>query len=111
MTIAIGAGVIVNIIQGNIADVRRAAPTYKTDLDQWVLRIYDLLGIEDLPTLSQFIASVDIGPMVASFAGALTGILGDLALIVVYVGFLLYEQKTFPNKLARMFPEAEKRRA
>lgn len=110
VTIAIGAGIIVNIIQGNIADVRRAAPTYKTDLDQWVVRIYDMLGIEDMPTLSQFVAQVDIGPMVASFAGALTGIVGDVALIVVYVGFLLVEQKTFPNKLSRMFPDPDKHR-
>ncbi|MBS1269630.1 MAG: putative transport protein YhhT [Gammaproteobacteria bacterium] len=110
VTIAIGAGIVVNIIQTNIADVRQAAPTYKTDLDQWLVRIYDLLGIEDLPTLSQFMASVDIGPIVANFAGALTGIVGDLALIVVYVGFLLYEQKTFSNKLQKMFPEAGKRR-
>lgn len=110
VTIAIGTVVIVNIIQGNIADVRRAAPTYKADLDQWVVRIYDMLGVENMPTLSQFVAQVDIGPMVANFAGALTGIVGDLALIVVYVGFLLVEQKTFPNKLGRMFPEPDKHR-
>ena len=35
--------------------------------------------------------------------------MGDLALIVVYVGFLLYEQKTFPGKLAGMFPNAGRR--
>lgn len=110
LTIAIGAIVVMEIIQNNIADVKRAAPGYKADLDQWLVRIYDMLGIKGLPTLSQFMASVDIGPIVATFAGALTGILGDLALIVVYVGFLLFEQKTFSNKLARMFPDSAKRR-
>lgn len=110
VAIAAGTGLIVNIIQGNIADVRQAAPTYKADLDAWLVRVYELLGIEDLPTLSQFVASVDIGPMVATFAGALTGVVGDVALIMVYIGFLLVEQKTFPNKLARMFPDPGKRR-
>lgn len=110
VTIAIGAGVIVDIVQGNIADVRNAAPTYKADLDQWLVRFYDLAGIEDVPTLSQFIASVDISEYVAGFAGAMTGILGDLALIVVYVGFLIYEQKTFSWKLEKMFPDPDKRR-
>lgn len=109
ITMAIGLGVAFNIIENNIADVRRAAPTYKTDLDQWIVRIYELLGIEDLPTLSQFIQTVDIGPIITNFAGALTGIVGDLALIMVYVGFLLFEQKTFPNKLTRMFPQKENR--
>lgn len=109
VTMAIGTGIAVNIIENNIADVRQAAPTYKTDLDQWIVRIYELFGIDDLPTLSQFIQTVDIGPVVANFAGALTGILGDLALIVVYVGFLLYEQKTFSTKLEHMFPDREKR--
>ena len=110
LTIAVGAVVVVEIIQNNIADVKQAAPGYKADLDQWLVRIYDMLGIKSLPTLSQFMASVDIGPIVASFAGALTGILGDLALIVVYVGFLLFEQKTFSNKLANMFPDPAKRK-
>ncbi len=109
LTIAVGAVVVVEIIQNNIADVQQAAPGYKADLDQWLVRIYDMLGIKSLPTLSQFMASVNIGPIVASFAGALTGILGDLALIVVYVGFLLFEQKTFSNKLAKMFPDPAKR--
>jgi predicted PurR-regulated permease PerM len=110
LTIAVGAVVVVAIIQNNIADVKQAAPGYKADLDQWLVRIYDMLGIKSLPTLSQFMASVNIGPIVATFAGALTGILGDLALIVVYVGFLLFEQKTFSNKLAKMFPDPAKRK-
>lgn len=109
ITMAVGIGVVVDIVQNNIADVKRAAPTYKTDLDQWLVRIYELLGIEDLPTFSQFIQTVDIGPIITNFAGALTGLVGNLALIIVYVGFLLYEQKTFPNKLTRMFPQEEKR--
>jgi len=110
ITIAIGTSIVVNIVQNNITDVRQAAPTYKAELDQLLVRVYGLLGIDDLPTVSQIADSVDIGPMVANFAGALTGIVGDLALIIVYIGFLLVEQKTFPNKLARMFPEAGKHR-
>lgn len=110
VTMAVGIGIVVDIVQNNIADVKAAAPGYKADLDKWLVRIYDLLGIEDLPTFSQFIQQVDIGPIVSSFAGALTGILGNLALIVVYVGFLLFEQKTFSDKLTGMFPDSDKRR-
>lgn len=110
ITIAIGAVITIDVVQGNIEDVRRAAPGYKTDLDQWLVKIYDLFGIQDMPTLSQFIASVDVGPIVAGFAGALTGVLGDFTLIVVYVGFLLYEQKTFSRKLERMVPDENRRR-
>lgn len=109
ITMAVGISVVVDIVQNNLSDVQRAAPSYKVGLDQWLVRIYELLGIEDLPTFSQFIQTVDIGPIITNFAGALTGIVGDLALVIVYVGFLLYEQKTFSNKLARMFPKTEKR--
>ncbi|MGA8258814.1 MAG: AI-2E family transporter [Arenicellales bacterium] len=109
VTIAIGTIVVVAVIQDNIASVKHAAPGYKADLDQWLVRIYDLFGIKGLPTLSQFMASVDIGPIIGTFAGALTGIVGDLALVVVYVGFLLFEQKTFANKLEKMFPDAGRR--
>lgn len=109
ITMAIGIGVVVDIVQNNITDVKRAAPTYKTDLDQWLVRVYELLGINDLPTFSQFMQTVNIGPIITNFAGALTGIVGNMTLVIVYVGFLLYEQKTFSNKLTRMFPNADKR--
>lgn len=109
-TMAIGIGVVVNVVQANIADVQQAAPGYKDGLDRWLVRIYTLLDIEDQPTFSELIQQMNISSMVTQFAGALTGIVGNLALVIVYVGFLLYEQKTFPNKLARMFPEPQKRR-
>lgn len=108
-TMAIGIAVVVNIVQNNISDVQQAAPTYKEGLDRWLARIYELLNMENQPTFSQLVEQVDIAAMVTGFAGALTGIVGNLALIVVYVGFLLYEQKTFPNKLTRMIPQSEKR--
>lgn len=109
ITMAVGIGIVVDIVQNNIADVKAAAPGYKADLDEWLVRIYGVLGIEDLPTFSQLVQEVDIGPIVTNFAGALTGILGNLALIIVYVGFLLFEQKTFSGKLTGMFPDSEKR--
>lgn len=109
-TMAIGIAVVVDIVQNNIADVQEAAPTYKEGLDRWLVRIYKLLDMENQPTFSQLVQQVDIASIVTNFAGALTGIVGNLALIIVYVGFLLYEQKTFSNKLTRMIPRTEKRR-
>lgn len=108
-TMAIGIAVVVDIVQNNISDVQQAAPTYKEGLDRWLARIYELLNMENQPTFSQLVEQMDIASIVTGFAGALTGIVGNLALIVVYVGFLLYEQKTFSNKLARMIPQSEKR--
>lgn len=109
-TMAVGIGVVVDVVQNNIADVQQAAPGYKDGLDRWLTRIYALLNIEDQPTFSELIQQLNISTIVTRFAGAMTGIVGNLALIIVYVGFLLYEQKTFSNKLIRMFPQPEKRR-
>ncbi|HSH41303.1 MAG TPA: AI-2E family transporter [Arenicellales bacterium] len=109
-TMAVGIGIVVDVVQTNIADVKQAAPGYRVGLDKWLTRIYDLLGIDNQPTFSQFIQELNLSAVITNFAGALTGILGNLTLIVVYVGFLLYEQKTFATKLERMFPDGRKRR-
>lgn len=108
MTVAIG--VVVDVVQANIADVQQAAPSYRQGVDKWLTRGYELFGIEHQPSFSQLMQQVDIQTILTEFAGALTGIVSNLALVIVYVGFLLYEQKTFSSKLAKMFPAAEKRR-
>lgn len=105
VTIAAVAALIVNMVQNNIADVVAAAPGYKVNLDRLIAKLSQLFGMTEVPTIGQLIENIDIAPAITSLATALTGLLGNIGLIVIYVAFLLVEQNTFEVKLSRLFPE------
>jgi len=105
MTITIFAALIVNMVENNIADVAAAAPGYKANLDRLIAKLSGLFGFEQVPTVSHFIDNIDIASVITRLAGALTGILGNIGLIVIYVVFLLFEQNTFDLKISRLFAQ------
>ena len=108
ITIAALAALIVNMIQNNISDVVAAAPGYKVNVDRLIAKLSGLFGLQQVPTVGQLIENIDIAPAITSLAGALTGLLGNVGLIVIYVAFLLFEQNTFEVKISRLFPQPER---
>ncbi len=111
ITIAVLATFLVDIIQTNIGQVSAAAPGYKANLDRWIEKISKLFGYTKVPTIGQLLDSVDVAPIITSFAKSLTGMVGNFGLIVIYVMFLLVEQKTFDRKIAALFPTPERQHA
>lgn len=110
ITIAVVAGIVVGMIQNNIADVAAAAPGYKANLDRLLGKVSDVFGLKQVPTIGQLIEQIDVAPAITAFAGALTGIISNLGLIAIYVAFLLFEQHTFDRKISALFPQPERQR-
>lgn len=110
ITIAVAGVVVVDVIQNNIAEIKSTAPTYKANLDNWMAKLFGVLRVERPPTLNQLTDSIDITTILSGFLSAITAILGSFGLVLIYLGFLLFEQKTFSNKLNRLFENEEKRK-
>ena len=53
---------------------------------------------------------VDVRALISGVAGAVAKVAGNTGLIVIYVIFLLAEQRTFPRKIEALFPEAGRRK-
>ncbi len=109
VTITVVTALIVDMIESNIADIAAAAPGYKTNLDRLITKLSELFGLQQVPTVGQLVEKIDIAPAITSLAGALTGIIGNIGLIVIYIAFLLFEQHTFDLKIATLFPQPARR--
>ena len=103
-------GLIVELISGNITAVRDAAPTYQANLEKLVESAMRLSGLTELPTIANIVEQVDVRALIGGVAGAVAKVAGNTGLIVIYVIFLLAEQRTFPRKIAALFPEAGRRK-
>ncbi len=99
LTMIIVLSLLVDMIGNNIADVKAAAPLYQENLLKLSDRIYNLLGIENQPNLTQLIGQIDIRPFISNIAGTMASIAGNSGLILIYVLFIFLEQASFNTKL------------
>ncbi len=109
VTIILIAGVLVDMVQENIAQVSEAVPGYRLNLERMLDKVMMLTGLEQLPSISQLTDQIKFGPAISQLVAALTGVLGNTGLILIYVGFLLVEQKTFSRKLDYLFTDPQNR--
>ncbi len=109
VTIFVVAGILVNMIQSNIAQVSAAVPAYRENLERIFHQFTVWTGLEQLPHIGQLTETIKLGPAVSQLVSALTGFLGNTGLILIYVIFLLVEQKTFSRKLDFLFADPQHR--
>jgi predicted PurR-regulated permease PerM len=109
VTIIVGAGALVDMVQANIAQVADAVPGYKVNLERMLDKLMLWTGLKQLPSVGQLADQIKFGPAISHLVSALTGVLGNTGLILIYVGFLLVEQKTFSRKLDYLITDPQNR--
>jgi AI-2 transport protein TqsA len=97
--ILVGLGFLVNLITVNIASVVKVAPEYQQNLETWIDRAYELFGFQNAPNLKEVLGQVDLMGYLQDFGGTVRALLSRTGIIIVYVIFLLLEQRTFSNKI------------
>lgn len=101
---------IFNLVSMNTAEVLRALPHYQEKLEKIFNGAIALLPI-DLPTLKKdLFGQFSLVYVATSVAQTLTGLVGYIGIIFLYVLFLTLEWGSFDLKLAALFPD-EKRLA
>ncbi len=102
LTIALLLNLLVGMISDNITEVRETAPLYQDNFIKLTAKIYDALGITEEPSFTQVIHQINLKPFITNIAGTLASLMGSASLILIYVLFLMLEQKYFNNKLGRL---------
>ncbi|MDG1004910.1 MAG: AI-2E family transporter [Emcibacteraceae bacterium] len=107
ITTVVAFWMLIEMIGNNIADVKAAAPAYQENLLKLSGRVYDLLGIENQPSLTQLINQIDLRPFISNIAGTLASLAGNAGLIMIYVLFIFLEQASFDTKLKALLNGSE----
>ena len=101
---AIIAGVV--LVASNIGRVVQLVPEYEETLLQMIQRGAEFLGIETAPTWTtlrdQVLEQISTQAIIGSTVVSVTGIVTTLAVVLLYVTFLLVEKRVFPEKLRNL---------
>jgi len=97
-----GIWLLVELINSSISELITSAPQYQDRFQQLVRQGAQLMGLPQENPIEALIGRISIPQMVSTVAFALTGLAGDLGLILIYTAFLLLEHRTFGRKLEAM---------
>ncbi|MCF8475059.1 MAG: AI-2E family transporter [Emcibacter sp.] len=103
LTIILVLNFLIGMISNNIVEVKQAAPLYQENFVKLTTKIFNIIGIKDEPNFAQMVHQINLTPFITNVAGALASLMGNASLILIYVLFLMLEQKYFKTKLSHLF--------
>ena len=104
--------ILVNFVSANFSqeELQKVATDFQTNLGTVLRKALKLLPFqEEVPTIAQLADKINLGRVAGNIVSAVTGIAGDIGIIIVYVIFLLFEQLTFNKKLNALVKDPDRR--
>lgn len=98
----------IDIILANAEKMVLAMPRYEEILDNLIADILSLLEIKETPSLAKLLDQIDLRPVIVNLGAGISNIAGKLILIIIYVIFLLLEQRSFYLKFQAFFSKPER---
>jgi predicted PurR-regulated permease PerM len=106
--IMVSLSFLVQLITVNIASVVKVAPEYQQNLEALIYRGYTLFKVEQAPNLQEVLKQIDFRAYLQDFGGTVRGLVSSTGIIIVYLIFLLLEQRTFPSKIRALVRDPER---
>ena len=86
----------------NVRAVAAAAPTYEVRLQNLLNEGGQMIGLEQVPTISQLFDRISLADTLGGIAAAAASVVSVAGIVLIYAGFLFVEQAHFKRKLAIM---------
>lgn len=99
LAILISLTFIVQLISNNVAQVIKQAPTYQANLEIRINTIYQILGLEQSPSVHELLKQANFRGILQGLAKTVSGLAGSAGIICVYLIFIILEQRTFNSKI------------
>jgi len=108
LTVVAGIGAIV---LRNIGEIAGRVSEQGPRLNALAAQVYAMLGIPGpAPTLDSMLQRADAGALLRAVGAGLQNVVGGIVFILIYLGFLFSTAAGFPEKLDRIFTNADRRR-
>ncbi len=95
------------VVSSSIDEVQDALPLYQERLKGLANQVESFVGPQVISTVSGAFAETDVGAWLGAAANQLFGVISTVALVVLYLAFLLSEQHAWVEKLPRLAGTAE----
>ncbi len=99
---------VFDLVAANLTELTADAPVYQRRLEALFNKFSAELNLKDPLELNDLLPDSIVSKMVTAGASIVTTLASSASLVFIYVLFLLVEQGTFDNKLAKLFKTSEK---
>ncbi len=96
------------IISNSAQLMARNAPAYQANVERLLANLAERFGME--LDLSQLLEQINFGSVLSDTALMLSALIGNAAVILVFVIFLMVEQSTFDMKIETLFKDPKRQR-
>lgn len=97
------------LIGQTINNMASAAPDYQVNLDHQIQRLAHLIGYEREIDLALLVSNIDMNKMLGSLLNSFKSLAQSFFMVLLYTLFLLFEQQTFPRKIAALRMDKERK--
>ena len=92
------------ILSSNISQLMNELPKYQANISKLIRQGNAVLGMDILNEMHLAIESYDFTSILKKLFNSLSGVLGNIFLVILYVFFLLLEEEYLSSKLRGIFP-------
>lgn len=94
---------VIEIISYNLELIRERLPDYLRSFREMTANMQQIEGFEEIQQrVLNAVQTFDFNPIVGGFINSISGIAGDIFLIIIYVFFLIAEDNLFSRKLTML---------
>jgi len=95
---------IITMITKNIQQLSETLPVYQANINKITTGLNNRFNIDVSTMLSNFAKNFEFAGILSGLLSAITGLFGNAVTILLYLLFLLLEEKMFPLKIKAMYP-------
>jgi AI-2 transport protein TqsA len=102
LVIAAANLLVVNIIAGQLDQLSQVLPAYQQKFAEAMASLAQSFGIEELPSVEALIEKLDMGATLSMVGGTFGSLVGNTGLVLIYLGFIMAEEKSIDDKLGKL---------
>ncbi len=99
--------IVVNILSSSIRGLAQSYPEYEPNVDLLIAQINRVFNVDLIEMVKEQSGSFDFGNILSSIFNSLSGLLGNVFMIILYSLFVLFEEANFQSKLKVLFADKE----
>lgn len=96
-------GFVGKLLSSNIVKMIEVLPGYEHNITKLADSVNQQFNIDISAILKDYAGGVEITDLLRSILNSLSDLLGNAFLVIIYVVFLLIEEKSFPKKIGAIF--------
>ncbi|CAM1334366.1 AI-2E family transporter [Tenacibaculum aestuariivivum] len=109
--IILGFSFISEIITNSIIDLSTSYSKYEPNIEIIITNLNTYFHIDIVKSIESVIGDFNYGTVLGEIANAISGLLGDTFMIIIYALFMFLEESSFKKKLTKVFYGKENKNA